>query len=116
MAKRDLKAALGASMQKETDPTQTRVAKAESYFDTQETAQTSSVQTKVVRDGFSMPADDYALIAELQAQCLKAGIAATKSAVLRAGLRVLHEMSRKDLAELVGSLEKVKTGRPAKQE
>ncbi len=115
MAKRNLKTALGASMQEETDSTQTRVDKADTYFEAQEMPAAPTAQTKVVRDGFSMPADDYALIANLQAQCLKAGIAATKSALLRAGLRALREMSRDDLAELVGSLEKVKTGRPGKQ-
>ncbi len=95
MAKRNLKTALGASMQEETDPTQARLAKADSYFEAQATPAAPTAQTKVVRDGFSMPADDYALIAELQAQCLKAGIAATKSEVLRAGLHALRQMSRK---------------------
>jgi len=46
-----------------------------------------------MRDGFTMPADDYALIAQLQATGLEAGLAVSKSAVLRAGLHALKAMS-----------------------
>ena len=43
-----------------------------------------------MRDGFTMPADDYALIAQLQATDLESGLAVSKSAVLRAGLHALR--------------------------
>lgn len=99
---------------------QERLAKADAYFHTQE-AHTGRVDSpsaaaeKVIRDGFTMPADDYALIAQLQATSLEAGLAVSKSAVLRAGLHALKAMSPEDLCQVLAALEKVKPGRPAKR-
>ena len=68
-----------------------------------------------MRDGFTMPAEDYALIAQLQATGLEAGLAVSKSAVLRAGLHALQALSPDDLRQVFAALEKVKPGRPPKQ-
>ena len=70
---------------------------------------------KVIRDGFTMPADDYALIAQLQATGLESGLAVSKSEVLRAGLHALKALSAADLRQVFAALEKVKPGRPAKR-
>jgi hypothetical protein len=43
------------------------------------------------------------------------GFSANKSEVLRAGLAALNEMSDRELAEVVGSLTRVKTGRPLRK-
>ncbi len=99
---------------------QERLAKADAYFQTQE-AHTGPAATpapateKVLRDGFTMPADDYALIAQLQATGLASGLAVSKSAVLRAGLHALKALSAADLRQVFAALEKVKPGRPAKR-
>src|ERR1017187_4435057 len=45
-----------------------------------------SKKVKMVRDSFTMPQDDYAHIAALKERCLKAGVSAKKSEVLRAAL------------------------------
>ena len=86
MAPRDMKAALTASLHAEHQAVQARLAKADAYFQTQEAhtgqaAAPSPAPEKVIRDGFTMPADDYALIAQLQASGLQAGVAVSKSEV-----------------------------------
>jgi hypothetical protein len=120
MAQKDLKAALTASLHAEHQAVQERLAKADAYFQTQgahtgHAAAPSPAPEKVIRDGFTMPADDYALIAQLQATGLEAGLAVSKSEVLRAGLHALKAMSPTDLRQVLSTLEKVKPGRPTKR-
>ena len=117
MAKRNMRAALGATLQAEESSLQDRAAKAETYFASSEPSErleksSAASQGKVVRDGFSMPSDDYRLIAEIQSRCLEAGVNVTKSKILRAGLRVLSEMSQEALKDVLSTVEDVKTGRP----
>jgi len=71
-------------------------------------------RAKLVRDGFTMPASDYALIAELKHRLHDASREAKKSELLRAGLRALAELDAKTLAAALDRLEPVKTGRPRK--
>jgi len=120
MAKRVMKEALGASLRAEQQATTDRFARAEAYFDTREPrpapAAAPPAREKVIRDGFTMPAGDYALIAQVQALGLQAGLHVTKSAVLRAGLHALLQLSPEALQQLLLGLEKVKTGRPTQGE
>jgi hypothetical protein len=69
---------------------------------------------KMVRDSFTMPQNDYAHIAALKERCLKAGLSAKKSEVLRAALVCFSKLSDKDLIKAISDLEKIKTGRPSK--
>jgi hypothetical protein len=69
---------------------------------------------KVVRDSFTMPQSEYSKIAEIKAICLKAKMHVKKSEVLRAGLKLLAEQNATQLKHALGSLEKIKTGRPQK--
>ncbi|MGA7596157.1 MAG: hypothetical protein WCA64_13265 [Gallionella sp.] len=69
---------------------------------------------KVVRDSFTMPENEYARIAAIKEICAKAKMHVKKSEVLRAGLIVLAEMDPAQLRRVLGSLEKIKTGRPKK--
>jgi len=115
-----MKAALTASLHAEHQAVQARLAKADAYFQTQEAhmghaAASSPAPEKVMRDGFTMPADDYALIAQLQATSVQAGLAVTKSEVIRAGLHALKALSAADLRQVCAALAKVKPGRPAKR-
>jgi hypothetical protein len=115
-----MKAALTASLHAENQAVQARLAKADAYFQTQE-AHTGQATTpspapkKVIRDGFTMPAEDYALIAQLQATGLEAGLAVSKSEVLRAGLHALKALSPDDLRQVFAAVEKIKPGRPPKR-
>ncbi len=69
---------------------------------------------KLVRDSFTMPETEYALIAAIKQRCLDQGLAARKSEVLRAALANLARLGDKSVATAIRRLEPVKTGRPAK--
>jgi len=74
----------------------------------------SEKKEKVVRDSFTMPKSDYALIAELKESAIKNGLHVKKSELLRAGLRLLAKSNAAQLKRAVATLEKIKTGRPKK--
>jgi hypothetical protein len=67
---------------------------------------------KVIRDSFTMPLPDYALIGALKQRCIGLGIAMKKSELLRAGLTALDQLPDQGLLEVVTAVENVKTGRP----
>lgn len=72
-----------------------------------------SQKTKVIRDSFSFPEQDYRKISELKNACLSAGIHAKKSEILRAGLSLLTQLSLDELKHAIENVEKVQTGRPS---
>ncbi|MBL8449248.1 MAG: hypothetical protein JNM32_04915 [Dechloromonas sp.] len=71
-------------------------------------------KTKMVRDSFTMPEREYALIANLKKRLLGLKIEAKKSELLRAGVALLDGLKDADLLAAMARVEKVKTGRPAK--
>ena len=74
----------------------------------------AETKVKVVRDSFTMPQNDYALIAELKEKAINGGVHVKKSELLRAGLRLLAKSNAAQLKRAVAGLEKIKTGRPKK--
>ena len=77
------------------------------------TAATANVKLgKVIRDSFTMPAADHALIGILKKRCIGLGIAIKKSELLRAGLATLERLPDESLTQVVAAIESVKTGRP----
>jgi hypothetical protein len=66
---------------------------------------------KVIRDRFSMPAREYARIAELKKRCLAAGVAVKKSELLRAGLAAIHELPDDRLAQAIAAVVSSRTAR-----
>ncbi len=74
----------------------------------------SDGKIKVIRDSFTMPQNDYDLIAEIKQKMIKTGLHVKKSELLRAGLHVLSKLSATQLKQTVANLEKIKTGRPKK--
>jgi hypothetical protein len=72
------------------------------------------VKQKLVRDGFTMPANDFALIDTLKDRLLNARRPTKKSELLRAGLHALAALSADKLLATVNALEPLKTGRPKK--
>jgi len=68
----------------------------------------------LVRDGFTMPESDFALIGTLKARALAGGRETKKSELLRAGLQALSAMDSATLRAALNALEPVKTGRPKK--
>ena len=118
MARKDMKKALGASLKAEEQAVRSRFEKAETVLAGTSEHVRSGVDRqnsngRVVRDSFTMPTDDYDLISAIRKRCLKQGVSATKSEVLRAGLTALGAMPDKDLVKVIEGLLKVKTGRPA---
>lgn len=69
---------------------------------------------KLVRDSFTMPENEYALIAELKKRCLGVGIPAKKSEILRAAVAGLAKLGDASVAAAIRRLAVIKTGRPAK--
>lgn len=72
-------------------------------------------KVKLVRDSFTMPETEYAVIALLKKRCLKAGVSAKKSEILRAAVAGLAKLSDASVAAAIRRLEAIKTGRPAKE-
>lgn len=77
-------------------------------------AKDTKKKAKVVRDSFTMPEGDYAMLAALKSRCLSAGVSVKKSELLRAGLQVLETLPAKKLLAIIAGVENVKTGRPTK--
>ncbi len=67
-----------------------------------------------MRDTFTFPQADHDKIASLKLRLLSQGTEAKKSEILRAGLQLLSELSDARLSAVLGGVERVKTGRPAK--
>ena len=71
-------------------------------------------KVRMVRDSYTMTENDYAKLAELKKECLKAGMHVKKSELLRAGLATLAKLPLTTLLKTVERLEKIKTERPGK--
>ncbi len=69
---------------------------------------------KLVRDSFTIPKPEYAVLEELKLRAAKLGQPAKKSEVLRAGLKALEAMPDATLLASLAAVPRVKTGRPAK--
>jgi len=89
-----------------------KVPSAKAEIKTEKKHKKKSEKEKVVRDSFTMPQSDYALIAELKEKVLVDGLHVKKSELLRAGLRLLAKSNVAQLKRAVTGLEKIKTGRP----
>lgn len=71
-------------------------------------------KVKLVRDSFTIPETDYALFASLKQRALSAGVEVKKSELLRAAMVLLATADDARFIEVVGSIERIKTGRPKK--
>lgn len=69
---------------------------------------------KLVRDSFTMPEADFALVAALKARALDFKRPAKKSELLRAGLQALAQLDDAALLRALNALTPLKTGRPKK--
>lgn len=69
---------------------------------------------KLVRDSFTIPKAEYAVIEALKQRAAKAGAPARKSEVLRAGIKTLAGLSDEAFLAAMAMVPSLKTGRPAK--
>jgi len=67
---------------------------------------------KLVRDSFTFPKDEYAVIEALKLRAAQLSQPAKKSEILRAGLKALSSMSDAGLRSALQAVPTIKTGRP----
>ncbi|MGZ5201406.1 MAG: hypothetical protein ACXWC4_16710 [Telluria sp.] len=67
---------------------------------------------RLVRDSFTMPELEYAVLAEVKQACLKAGFEIKKSELLRIGVALISQIDLATLQSVLSSLPQLKTGRP----
>ena len=72
------------------------------------------LRVRLVRDSFTMPEPDFALIAALKGRAMAAQREAKKSELLRAGLHALMALDGAALVGALGRLQALKPGRPKK--
>ena len=77
--------------------------------------ETAKAKTKLVRDSFTMPQQDFGLIAVLKDRALGFKRPAKKSELLRAGLHALQQLTDAQLRGALDSLVPLKAGRPRKK-
>ena len=107
----------------ETKVTQTQVRKAgsPSVRNKAPQKQLATTQTikldkkKMERDSFTMPKDEYLQFSTLKKRLEVLGQPAKKSELLRAGIKLLTNMSDVQLKEALLSVPIIKTGRPKKK-
>lgn len=75
-------------------------------------AEVAKPHVKLVRDSFTMPREDFDLIAQLKARALDFKRPAKKSELLRAGLQVLAALPDAQLHAALDALRPLKAGRP----
>ena len=112
-APRTRKAVAAAPAAPEAKPAKaTKAAKAD---DTAKTPKADKAKKpKLVRDSFTIPKNEYAVLEELKLRAAKLGRPAKKSEVLRAGVQALAAMGDAAFLATVGAVPAIKTGRPAK--
>jgi len=69
-------------------------------------------KVKLVRDSFTMPSDEYAVLAQLKQRALAGAHHAKKSELLRAGVKLLASLDNAELLRTLAAVPAVKTGRP----
>src|SRR4051812_26459269 len=69
---------------------------------------------KLVRDSFTIPKTEYAVLEVLKARAVNVGKPAKKSELLRAGIKALVGLSDVAFASALDAVPALKTGRPAK--
>ena len=74
----------------------------------------SKPKLKLVRDSFTMPKVEYAVIEVLKERAAKLARPVKKSELLRAGIKLLNALDDKALLAAVNAVPTIKTGRPGK--
>jgi hypothetical protein len=72
----------------------------------------AAARPHLVRDSFTMPEQEYAVLGAVKQACLKAGFEVRKSELLRIGVALLGQLDTKSLRAVLDSLPQLKTGRP----
>jgi hypothetical protein len=76
---------------------------------------TKAKKPKMVRDSFTFPKDEYAVLDALKLRAAKLGRPAKKTELLRAGVKAIAAMSDVAFLASLQAVPSLKTGRPAKE-
>lgn len=71
-----------------------------------------AARPNLVRDSFTMPEHEYAVLLDVKQACLRAGIDVKKSELLRIGVALLGQLDVTTLQTVLAALPQLKTGRP----
>ena len=71
-------------------------------------------KAKLVRDSFTMPETEYAILGKAKKASLKAGFNVKKSELLRIGVALVDQLSMAQLQAALAALMPLKAGRPKK--
>ncbi len=74
--------------------------------------QPAKAKQKLVRDSFTIPKDEYAVLTGLKQRAALLTHPAKKSELLRAGIAALNAMPDKAFVAALGAVPSLKTGRP----
>lgn len=77
-------------------------------------AKAKAKKVKLVRDSYAMPDNEYAQIGALKKRLAALGNEVKKSELLRGGIAALVALNDAELKAVMGRIERIKTGRPAK--
>lgn len=69
-------------------------------------------KAKLVRDSFTMPEQEYAVLGQVKKACIKAGFEIKKSELLRIGVALISQLDMATLQKVLESLPQLTTGRP----
>lgn len=69
---------------------------------------------KQIRDSFTMPKTEYAVLADLKERAVSLTYSVKKSELLRAGIKALAAMTDANLLSALKAVPAIKTGRPKK--
>lgn len=72
-------------------------------------------KVKLVRDSFTMPETEYAVLGQVKKDCLKAGVGIKKSELLRIGVGLLRGLDIASLKRAHATLPQLKPGRTIKE-
>lgn len=93
-----------------------KIANAEKIFSSHETFNIEKNNIRVKKDTFTIPEEEYALIDILKNKLLKQGMYMNKSEIMRAGLLLLSDLNDNNLKCHCAKVDKLKTGRPKKND
>src|SRR5476649_1990301 len=119
-AKAALKAAKPAAAKPAAKPAEAKPASKAAAAKTaakpaEKTAETKNKDSdKLVRDSFTMPEQEYAVLGQVKKACLKAGFEIKKSELLRIGVALISQIDLATLQNVLAALPQLKTGRPKK--
>ena len=96
-------------------PAAPRVAAKSPVVPIVERAPAVEARPALVRDSFTMPENEYAVLLEVKQACLRAGVDVKKSELLRIGVALLGQLDVATLQGVLAALPQLKTGRPPAQ-